>query len=726
MAVEPGILAKLAWAVSGAAVKWTALLGVAAVAARWCVRSASGRHMVWLLAVLGLLVLPVAERWAPAWRVPVVAGWWGEGEERVGEAERERPGFGGAVAPVVDAWADLVAAREGRAERAGDGRSGALRGGVTILGRAWPWVWALVVVLSAVLWLAGQLAVAWLVGRGGEAAAGAETAALGECARRLGIRRRVRLRLLGPDAVPMTWGVFRPVIMLPAGSMTWPGGRLRAVLLHELAHVARLDVLAHAAARLACAVFWFHPGIWYAARAMRREAESACDDRVLLAGVRPVDYAAELLQLVRAMRPAPAAAAAALPMTQGGGLERRIRAVLDEARPRRLPRPAVPALVAVAAVFVGGLAGLGRADGASGAVERAWALPAALEGPYAGWLLACGDAPGAAAVVCAERSRAALDLLARTGRTGAIVAQDVRTGELVLYAALADSLGADPAGVPLEPPASLMKLAVAALWWERGLGDAERACPGSLTLPGGVEIPNASGRDLGMLTVPHQMLVTSCNTAAAAMALELVERFGEPAFRDVLRRFGFGVADGPGGSPDSAFWGAGASTGSWAPPPQPYAELGPGAAPEELALAAIGAPILATTPLHVSRFLQAIGNDGVMVAPRPPAGGAPAAGTRLMGEGTAAALREAMIATVREGTAAAIAPRLRHTEWGLGGKTGSLQYPDGSVDGWFAGLVFEPDGDAAYTVVVFLRNGGVGGGLPAALAADVLDLLSGG
>src|SRR5690606_23535039 len=273
-----------------------------------------------------------------------------------------------------------------------------------------------------------------------EAAAGAETAALGECARRLGIRRRVRLRLLGPDAVPMTWGVFRPVIMLPAGSMTWPGGRLRAVLLHELAHVARLDVLAHAAARLACAVFWFHPGIWYAARAMRREAESACDDRVLLAGVRPVDYAAELLQLVRAMRPAPAAAAAALPMTQGGGLERRIRAVLDEARPRRLPRPAVPALVAVAAVFepmtqggglerriravldearprrlprpavpalvavaavfVGGLAGLGRADGASGAVERAWALPAALEGPYAGWLLACGDAPGAAAVVC--------------------------------------------------------------------------------------------------------------------------------------------------------------------------------------------------------------------------------------------------------------------------------------------------------------------------------------
>src|SRR5690606_37003674 len=158
---------------SGAAVKWTALLGVAAVAARWCVRSASGRHMVWLLAVLGLLVLPVAERWAPAWRVPGVAGWRGEGEGRVGEAElgragvggagapggggggggggkggggggRGRRGFGGAVAPVVDAWADLVAAREGRAERAGDGRSGALRGGVTILGRAWPWVWALV------------------------------------------------------------------------------------------------------------------------------------------------------------------------------------------------------------------------------------------------------------------------------------------------------------------------------------------------------------------------------------------------------------------------------------------------------------------------------------------------------------------------------------------------------------------------------------------------------
>lgn len=726
MAAEPGVVAEVAWAVAGAAARWTVLLAVAAAAARWGVRSASGRHLVWLMAVLGLLVLPVAERWVPGWRVPVAVAWWAEGEEGSGRAPGARVVAVGGEGVGVSAWDDLVTAGSDGVGWGGEGRGGVLRSGVIAAARAWPWAWAAVAALLGGLWLAGQLAVARLVRRGGEAPMGAGTAALTECARRLGVRRNVRLRLLGPDTVPMTWGVLRPVLLLPAGSTSWPDGRLRAVLLHELAHVVRLDVVVHAAARLACALFWFHPGIWYVARELRREAESACDDRVILAGMQPVDYAAELLHLARAMRAHPILSGAALPVTHGSGLERRIRAVLDESRPRRLPRRVVLPLVLATVVIIGGLAGLGRADGATGSVERAWARPAALGGSSTGWLLACGDAAGAAAVACAEGSRAALELIARTGRSGAIVAQDVRTGEVVLYAAVADSLEGSVAGVPLAPPASLVKLAVAALWWEHGLGDPERACPGHIVLPGGREIHNFASRDLGMLAVPRQMLVTSCNTAAAAMTLELIERLGESTVRSALRDFGFGSGDAPGGPPDSAFWGhAVARTGSWAPPPRPFAALGPGSAQDELAMAAVGGPNMATTPLHVSRFLQAIGNHGIAVPPRPPTGYAPPpAGTRLLSGAAASALRDAMIAVVREGTAAAIAPRLRHTDWSLGGKTGSILNADQSIDGWFAGLAFQPDGDAVYTVVVFLRNGGVGGGLPAEVAAEVLGLLS--
>ncbi len=71
---------------------------------------------------------------------------------------------------------------------------------------------------------------------------------------------------------PMTWGVFRPVIMLPDEALDWPAERLATVLRHELAHVRRRDGLAQALALIACALYWPNPLVWGAARALRREA----------------------------------------------------------------------------------------------------------------------------------------------------------------------------------------------------------------------------------------------------------------------------------------------------------------------------------------------------------------------------------------------------------------------------------------------------------------------
>jgi beta-lactamase regulating signal transducer with metallopeptidase domain len=47
--------------------------------------------------------------------------------------------------------------------------------------------------------------------------------------------------------------------------------RRRAVLLHELAHVRRHDLIGHTLSRLACAVYWFHPLVWTAAKQLFRE-----------------------------------------------------------------------------------------------------------------------------------------------------------------------------------------------------------------------------------------------------------------------------------------------------------------------------------------------------------------------------------------------------------------------------------------------------------------------
>src|SRR5262249_23767965 len=119
---------------------------------------------------------------------------------------------------------------------------------------------------------------------------------LAELCTSLGVKRRVTLLISGRTAMPMTWGAFRPALLLPAEAADWSAERRRVVLLHELAHIKRWDWFTQMLAQVACALHWFNPLIWYAARRMRLEREQACDDLVLASGSKASDYAAELLQ----------------------------------------------------------------------------------------------------------------------------------------------------------------------------------------------------------------------------------------------------------------------------------------------------------------------------------------------------------------------------------------------------------------------------------------------
>jgi cell division protein FtsI/penicillin-binding protein 2 len=77
---------------------------------------------------------------------------------------------------------------------------------------------------------------------------------------------------------------------------------------------------------------------------------------------------------------------------------------------------------------------------------------------------------------------------------------------------------------------------------------------------------------------------------------------------------------------------------------------------------------------------------------------------------------------VRRGTATAIADDLQETGWQIGGKTGTGPGPapiGPQSDGWFAGLLFDRSGTARYTIAVFVRHGGPGGGNAAQVAAAV-------
>jgi beta-lactamase regulating signal transducer with metallopeptidase domain len=152
-------------------------------------------------------------------------------------------------------------------------------------------------------------------------------------ANRLGVTRPLILLRGERLAVPVTWGIVYPAVLLPQDADTWTEERRRFVLVHEMAHVKRFDALTQLLAQLALAVFWFDPLVWVAAHQMRMEREHACDDYVLRDGTAPSLYAGELLEMVRSIgtpthdRAAPAFAA--LAMARRSEFEGRMLAILD-------------------------------------------------------------------------------------------------------------------------------------------------------------------------------------------------------------------------------------------------------------------------------------------------------------------------------------------------------------------------------------------------------------
>jgi beta-lactamase regulating signal transducer with metallopeptidase domain len=129
---------------------------------------------------------------------------------------------------------------------------------------------------------------------------------------------------------PVVLGIFRPVIIVPRGSV--PAG---AVLTHEVAHITRRDCLTSLLTQIVCALYWFNPVVWAAARRCALEQERAVDDCVLASGEDPVGYSELLLETARGQLSAlrlHAASSMALP----SHLERRIARIL-EARAARGP-----------------------------------------------------------------------------------------------------------------------------------------------------------------------------------------------------------------------------------------------------------------------------------------------------------------------------------------------------------------------------------------------------
>jgi hypothetical protein len=210
---------------------------------------------------------------------------------------------------------------------------------------------ALLIRLACALVLAYRLADGFTHARGQLALQAREIQA------ELGIKRRTSI-LIGKkeNALPgpLTIGALRPLILLPKEADVWPEERLRTTLLHEFSHIRRNDFIWQVLAQLGCAIYWFNPLIWFAARSLYAESEQAADDSVIANGVSRIDYAHFLLEAVRSLPTRSDTFKLSVAMVRRSEVEVRILSLLAERkrRPHLRPRAIVLATIVAAALLI--------------------------------------------------------------------------------------------------------------------------------------------------------------------------------------------------------------------------------------------------------------------------------------------------------------------------------------------------------------------------------------
>ena len=303
------------WFLLGCTVKTTLLLGLAATAAGFLRHhSATSRHYAWALGIASSIALPLLALVLPSWHSATL----GSAARLLG------PGHAAMKESTFQRWPALSIDAAAASPFSGQ------------LFRLILLFWGLGTLLVVVNLLGGLTRLAWISARSTPIASGEWGQTVRRICAQLGIARRVQVfECHNTASMPLTWGMLRPRILLPAGATEWSAERREVVLSHELAHIARRDWFLQICAELARGLYWFHPLAWFAAASLRRESERACDDSVLNSGVEASRYAKQLLELARTLKNAHRGWSAALAIARPSDLERRFIAMLNPNLNRR-------------------------------------------------------------------------------------------------------------------------------------------------------------------------------------------------------------------------------------------------------------------------------------------------------------------------------------------------------------------------------------------------------
>jgi beta-lactamase regulating signal transducer with metallopeptidase domain/peptidoglycan/xylan/chitin deacetylase (PgdA/CDA1 family) len=169
---------------------------------------------------------------------------------------------------------------------------------------------------------------------------------------KLSVNRAVRFAQSNLIGTPIAFGVFKPLIIVPAGIFLQIDPRqLESIIAHELIHIRRYDPLVNIIQNVVEVLFFYHPCVWWISKQIRREREFAADAAVTSAIVGcDLIYATALANLEEIRLSANKAGASMATAANGGNLMQRIQKILHQKTEITRASSAWPAGLAIALI----------------------------------------------------------------------------------------------------------------------------------------------------------------------------------------------------------------------------------------------------------------------------------------------------------------------------------------------------------------------------------------
>ncbi|MDS1030039.1 M56 family metallopeptidase [Bacillota bacterium LX-D] len=168
---------------------------------------------------------------------------------------------------------------------------------ITIVERYMPYFWLFGAILLSIWLLYINYSLNRKIKKRGIIASESINLIFEECKNRMGVKRNIQIIRQDVIDTPALFGVFKPKILLSPAILNLNDKDISYILLHELAHYKRKDLLANYLLLVLQIIHWFNPVIWYCFKRIRQDMEVAADQRVLavLEGGEQKEYGKTLL-----------------------------------------------------------------------------------------------------------------------------------------------------------------------------------------------------------------------------------------------------------------------------------------------------------------------------------------------------------------------------------------------------------------------------------------------